>query len=256
METIGAIKALKVKELAHRLKERGLNAVGVKKVLRRRLLEAMASEVLAQTEKSSFTSAAGAKESVEHEHENEDTNQMQESPQKQEEPVPAQDQSPVEYHAVVAAPSSPEYVEHVDAPVEEDPMEMEDDDEEEEEETEALADHKLDDSGLVDLTKDLGSTVVTIAGASAVKTCRTSHGGTPTDKLLLLWPGSSTPSKPGLLFATQKVQSGDGVNIFSKSPVTWSHRKEVPYLRKSSLKENECEGWKRFKSHGRSRSRK
>jgi hypothetical protein len=266
METIGAVKALKVKELANRLKERGLNVVGVKKVLRRRLLEAMASEVLAQTAKSSFTSAAGAKESVEHnenENENENTNQMQESPQTQHEPVPKQEQSPVDHHhPVVAAPLSPEYVEPVDAP-EEDPMEMED--EEEEEEAQALAeDHNLDDSGLVDLTEDLAvdddsdsedavapvisdeASDMSMIDAPPQQQEQPAASMQHVDVQAPVVRAVKTSRSP-----LKRVQSGvqSAINMFSKSPakVTWSasKKKSPVYLSENqSAKtegENECE---------------
>jgi hypothetical protein len=237
METIGDVKALKVKELANRLKERGLNVVGVKKVLRRRLLEAMASEVLAQTGKSSFTSGAvEAKESIEN---NESSNRMQESPQKeQQEPAPEQHQSPADYHPVVAAPSSPEYVEQVDAPAQEDPMEMEDD----EEEDQALADNNLDDSGLVDLTEDLAvdddsdseDAIAPVISREASdvsmvdvppqqeeqpSVVQQAHAQVPVVK------AARTSRSP-----LKRVQSGvqSAINMFSKSPakVTWSASKK------------------------------
>jgi hypothetical protein len=223
----------------------------------------MASEVLAQ--KSSFTSAAGAKESLEDEHENENTNQMQESPQKQQEPAPEQDhQSPAD-SPEAAAPSSPEYVEHVDVPVEEDPMEMEDD---EEEEAEALADdNKLDDSGLVDLTEDLAvdddddysdsddaiAPVISRETSDASMmvdvppqedeqpTTSVQEVDVPTAKLVVNAARSSrSPLK--------RVQSGvqSAINMFSKSPVkvTWSaSKKKSPVYRSENkpVAENERE---------------
>jgi hypothetical protein len=227
-ETVEAIKALRVKELQNRLKERGLNVVGVKKLLRRRLLEAMQSEILAQ--KSSFTSAVEAKESIENE--NESTNHMQISPKKQQEPVPEQDQSPAD-SPVAAAPSLPE---HVDATAE-DPMEVE----EEEEDVQALADNKLDDAALVDLTEDLSvddysdDAVAPSRGeessdVSMVDAPPQQHEQptfvqdvkAPTTKPVKAAKTSRSPLK-------QLVQSGvqSAIKIFSKSPTkaTWSASK-------------------------------
>jgi hypothetical protein len=231
--------------------------------LRRRLLEAMASEVLAQ--KSPFTSDAGAKESIQNEieHENENTNQMQESPQKQQEPVPEQHKSPAA-SPEAAAPSSPEYVEHVDAPAEEDPMEMED----EQEEAEAIADdNKLDDSGLVDLTEDLAvdddsdsdDAVAPVISREASDvsmvdvppqedeqpTTSVQEEEAPTTKPVV--EAARTSRSP-----LKRVQSGvqSAINMFSKSPVkvTWSAsktKKSPVYLSENKpVKhegENECE---------------
>ena len=251
METIAAVKALKVKELASRLKERGLNVVGVKKVLRRRLMEVMASEVLAQ--KAYFTSGAvEAKESLEN---NENNNHMQESPQKQQEPAPEEHQSPADYHPVVAAPSSPEYVEQVEAPAQEDPMETEDEDVED---VQALAHSKLDDSGLVDLTQDLAvdddsdseDAVAPVISREASDVSmvdvppQQQEQPTFAQQVEPVVKATRTSRSP-----LKRVQSGvqSAIKIFSKSPVkvTWSASKKkspVVYLSENQPEEeNECE---------------
>jgi hypothetical protein len=134
IEAIEAVKALKVKELQNRLKERGLNVVGVKKVLRRRLLEAMEFEVLAQ--QSPFESAAV--ETVA-------SNAMQVSPQSKEslpEKVQPQEDSP----AAVPSPQEQEPAQDAAATAD-DPMEVE--------VAEEVVAEKEDDAELVDLTGDL-----------------------------------------------------------------------------------------------------
>jgi hypothetical protein len=260
METIGAVKALKVKELANRLKERGLNVVGVKKVLRRRLLEAMVSEVLAQ--KSAFTSTAGVKESIVHEN----TNHMVESPQKEQQvPVPEQNQSPADYHPVVAAPSSPEYVEPVDAPAQRDPMEMEDEEEEVQDNADAdKFDDKLDDSGLVDLTEDLAVNDYSDSEDAVAPSCEASDVSMvdvppqQDEQPTTTFVQQADVQAPAVVNAAKtsrsplkRVQSGvqSAIKIFSKSPVkvTWSasQNKSPVYLSENIPTkyegENECE---------------
>jgi hypothetical protein len=218
--------------------------------LRRRLLESMASEILAQSKKSSFTSAVEAKESIENE--TESTNHMQESPQKQQEPVPEEEQSQAE-SPEAAAPSLPEHV----VATAEDPMEVE-------EEAQALADNKLDDADaeLVDLTEDLS--VVDDYSDDAVAPAREASDVSMVDappeqptsvsQADFPVPTAKPVTKPAKTSRSplKRVQSGvqSAIKIFSKSPakVTWSASKKkspVPaYLSENQPKhegEDECE---------------
>jgi hypothetical protein len=191
----------------------------------------MESEVLAQ--KSSFPSgAAEAKQSIENEsedgneNENANTNHMQVSPQREQEPVPEKDQSPVD-SPVAAAPSPPE---HVDATVE-DPME-----EEVEEEDQAIAEDKLDDAALVDLTEDLSVHDVSVdAVAPSCEESDVSMVDVPPQQQEqpTLVQDVQVPTTEPVVKAAKTSRSPlrlvqSAIKIFSKSPakVTWSASKK------------------------------
>jgi hypothetical protein len=183
----------------------------------------MESEILAQ--KSSFTSAVKAKESIDNENENENTNHMQMSPQKEQEPVPEKDQFPAD-SPLAAAPSPPE---QVDATVE-DPME-------EEEEDQAIAEDKLDDAALVDLTEDLAVDDDSVdAVAPLCEESDVSMVDVPPQQPKFVQDAKVPTTEPVVKAARTSrsplrlVQSGvqSAIKIFSKSPakVTWSASKK------------------------------